>query len=224
MYYSAIDSNYFSNNIYDKNHETANLIYYTLQAAEHRTNQNDPRNQISGAKINMEEHVLVSGSSHQQNQRFGNPVLESDDVSFAENSKSGSLSTPSSIYHYYEAKVASLIRKNGMLEGQLAAALASREAAEKSREAAFKSRQEIEKRLSDTLKETELLRERLASVELAQEEANSLSNIVHSDNVRLEHDVAFLKAVLDDTQKVYVTHYLMEVLVYKFLFAEFFCL
>ncbi|KAL0414693.1 UNVERIFIED_CONTAM: Dynein regulatory complex subunit [Sesamum radiatum] len=40
-----------------------------------------------------------------------------------------------------------------------------------------------------------------ASVELAQEEANSLSNIVHSDNVRLEHDVAFLKAVLDDTQK-----------------------
>ncbi|KAK8965901.1 hypothetical protein KSP40_PGU008703 [Platanthera guangdongensis] len=25
--------------------------------------------------------------------------------------------------------------------------------------------------------------------------------MVHSDNVRLEHDVAFLKAVLDDTQK-----------------------
>ncbi|XP_058209206.1 tip elongation aberrant protein 1 isoform X3 [Rhododendron vialii] len=32
-------------------------------------------------------------------------------------------------------------------------------------------------------------------------EANNLSNIMHSDNVRLEHDVAFLKAVLDDTQK-----------------------
>ncbi|KAL4274811.1 hypothetical protein AHAS_Ahas20G0044500 [Arachis hypogaea] len=37
--------------------------------------------------------------------------------------------------------------------------------------------------------------------ELAQEEANNLSSMVHSDNVRLEHDVAFLKAVLDDTQK-----------------------
>ncbi|MCI24928.1 acyl-CoA-binding domain protein, partial [Trifolium medium] len=53
----------------------------------------------------------------------------------------------------------------------------------------------------DTVKEIELLREKLAGAELAQEEANNLSNIVHSDNVRLEHDVAFLKAVLDDTQK-----------------------
>ncbi|KAI8004658.1 hypothetical protein LOK49_LG08G03136 [Camellia lanceoleosa] len=47
----------------------------------------------------------------------------------------------------------------------------------------------------------ELLKEKLAGVELAQEEANNVSHIVHSDNVRLEHDVAFLKAVLDDTQK-----------------------
>ncbi|MCD7466040.1 hypothetical protein HAX54_002364 [Datura stramonium] len=51
------------------------------------------------------------------------------------------------------------------------------------------------------LQEMELLKEKLASVELAQEEANSLSNIVHLINVRLEHDVAFLKAVMDDTQK-----------------------
>ncbi|KAJ9672597.1 hypothetical protein PVL29_025995 [Vitis rotundifolia] len=72
--------------------------------------------------------------------------------------------------------------------GQLTAALASREA-------------EMEKKLADTLKEMEMLKEKLAGLELAQEEANSLSNIVHSDNVRLEHDVAFLKAVLDDTQK-----------------------
>ena len=47
------------------------------------------------------------------------------------------------------------------------------------------------------------MREKLAGLELAQEETNNLSNIVHSDNVRLEHDVAFLKAVLDDTQKVH---------------------
>jgi hypothetical protein len=62
----------------------------------------------------------------------------------------------------------------------------------------------MEKKLVDTVREMELLKEKLACVELAQEEANSLSNIVHSDNLRLEHDVAFLKAVLDDTQKVLV--------------------
>ncbi|XP_015062435.1 acyl-CoA-binding domain-containing protein 5 isoform X2 [Solanum pennellii] len=94
----------------------------------------------------------------------------------------------------YEAKLSSLMRKNGILEGQLAAALAGREAA-------VKSKQDMEKKMSDAVKEMELLKEKLASVEMAQEEANSLSNIVHSDNVRLEHDVAFLKAVMDDTQK-----------------------
>ncbi|KAL2979907.1 hypothetical protein AAZX31_13G198400 [Glycine max] len=173
------------------------------RAADHRTNQNDPRNHMSrnGAKTNMEEQVLVSGSSNQQNLGFGNPLLESDDVSFPDNSKLGSLSTDSNIHHYYETKVASLMRKFGILEGQLSAALASREAAEKSLASAFKSRQEMERKLADTLKEMELLREKLVNAELAQEEANNLSNMVHADNVRLEHDVAFLKAVLDDTQK-----------------------
>ncbi|KAL5157518.1 Acyl-CoA-binding domain-containing protein 6 [Glycine soja] len=175
----------------------------SLQAADHKTNQNDPRNHMSrsGAKTNMEEQVSVSRSSNQQNLGFGNPVLESDDVSFPENSKSGSLSAASDIHHYYETKVASLMRKFGILEGQLAVALASREASEKSLASAFKSRQEMERKLADTLKEMELLREKLVSAELAQEEANNLSNMVHADNVRLEHDVAFLKAVLDDTQK-----------------------
>ncbi|KAK7331341.1 hypothetical protein VNO77_25563 [Canavalia gladiata] len=173
------------------------------RATNHRTNQNNPGNHmnISGAKTNMEEQVLVSGSSNQQSIGFGNPLLESDDVPFPENSKSGSLSSASNIHHYYETKLASLMRKFGILEGQLAAALASREAAEKSLATAFKSRQEMEKKLADTLKEMELLREKVASAELAQEEANNLSSMVHSDNVRLEHDVAFLKAVLDDTQK-----------------------
>lgn len=141
-----------------------------------------------------EQQVLpVPEISNQQNQAFENDTLESD-VSFPENDKSGLLSTTSNIYHYYESKVATLIRKNGILEGQLA---------EKSLTSVLKSRQEMEKKLTDAVKEMELLRERLASLEMAQEEANNVSNIVHSDNVRLEHDVAFLKAVLDDTQKAH---------------------
>lgn len=121
---------------------------------------------------------------------------------FGENSgKIVTSSTFSSIYQYYEAKMASLIRKNGVLEGQLAAAMASREAVEKNLSSALKIRHEMEKRIADMIKEMEMLRDKLAGVEIAKEEANSLSNIVHSDNVRLEHDVAFLKAVLDDTQK-----------------------
>lgn len=108
----------------------------------------------------------------------------------------------SGVCQTHEVKLAALLRKNGVLEGQLAAAVAALEAAETNSSSANRSRQEMEKRLGDTMKEMELLKEKLAGVELAQEEANSLSNIVHSDNVRLEHDVAFLKAVLDDTQKV----------------------
>ncbi|EPS74438.1 hypothetical protein M569_00314, partial [Genlisea aurea] len=104
-------------------------------------------------------------------------------------------------HHVYEEKIAALMKKTGILEGQLAAATAAREAAEKNSASATRSRQEMEKKLVDTLKEIDLLKEKLSSVEISQEEANNLSNIVHSDNVRLEHDVAFLKAVLDDTQK-----------------------
>jgi chromosome segregation ATPase len=182
----------------------------TFQVSDHRTNENDRGKlmNINGAKVNIEGQVL-SGMSNQQNQIFENDALENDGVSFPENDKSGSLSS-TNIYQYYESKVAALIRKNGMLEGQLAASTASREAAEKSLASVHKSRQEMEKKLADALKEIELLREKLAGLELAQEEANNLSNIVHSDNVRLEHDVAFLKAVLDDTQKVHGTHHLFE--------------
>ncbi|CAO2839431.1 unnamed protein product [Amaranthus hypochondriacus] len=128
--------------------------------------------------------------------------LDNEEMLFPESEeKCGVFSAPSSVYQLYETRMAALIRKNGMLEGQLAAALASREAAEKNASATLKSRQEAEKKLADTVKELELLKEKLSGMELAQEEANNLSNIVHSDNVRLEHDVAFLKAVLDDTQK-----------------------
>ncbi|KAK7363619.1 hypothetical protein VNO77_05768 [Canavalia gladiata] len=148
-----------------------------------------------------DQRTSENGISNQQNLVFENDMPESDNVSFPENSKSGSLSTSSNVYHYYESKVAALIRKNGILEGQLAASLAGKEAAEKSLATVLKSRQEMERKLTDALKEMDLMREKLAGLELAQEEANNLSNIVHSDNVRLEHDVAFLKAVLDDTQK-----------------------
>ncbi|KAG9443709.1 hypothetical protein H6P81_015049 [Aristolochia fimbriata] len=133
-----------------------------------------------------------------------NENLPSDDDVIpvdADGSKASSLVVPANIYRLYETKMAALLRRNSLLEGQLNTALANRETAEKNLSSAIKSRLETERRLGDVLKEMELLKEKLAAVEVAQEEANSLSNIVHSDNVRLEHDVAFLKAVLDDTQK-----------------------
>ncbi|CAD5332067.1 unnamed protein product [Arabidopsis thaliana] len=120
---------------------------------------------------------------------------EMDNINFA-----GSASS-SSVYQFHEAKMTALIRRNGILEGQLEAALAGREAAERNASVALRSKQETDKKLSDAMRDVELLKEKLTGLELAQEEANSLSNMVHSDNVRLEHDVAFLKAVLDDTQK-----------------------
>lgn len=152
----------------------------------------------------MEEQVLSSGDLIRKNLGYGNSMIDSDHEWFHENVKSGTLSTASNIYNYYETKLSSLTRKFGILEAQLATSLESKEAAEKNLASAFESKQETDKKMADTLKEIELLREKLVGAELAHEEANNLSNIVHSDNVRLEHDVAFLKAVLDDTQKVYI--------------------
>ncbi|CAH2072425.1 unnamed protein product [Thlaspi arvense] len=120
---------------------------------------------------------------------------EMDNVTLAASASS------SSVYQFHEAKMTALIRRNGILEGQLEAALAGREAAERNVSVALRSKQETDKKLSDAMRDVELLKEKLSGLELAQEEANSLSNMVHSDNVRLEHDLAFLKAVLDDTQK-----------------------
>ncbi|CAK9176761.1 unnamed protein product [Ilex paraguariensis] len=180
----------------------------SYQVMEQRTKQLDVGIQttINGGKIHAEEMSCVHESENlnlDNKQENGNFTEDSNDGVVLQQSdgKSGVPSAPSSVYQFYEMRLAGLITKNGILEGQLAAALASREAAEKNLSSALKSRQEMEKKLADTVKEMELLREKLAGVELAQEEANSLSNIVHSDNVRLEHDVAFLKAVMDDTQK-----------------------
>lgn len=72
----------------------------------------------------------------------------------------------------------------------MAAALAYQEATKKS--------------FSSIVARKEVLKEKLADLEPTQEEVDSLSDIVHSDNVRLEHGIAFLKVVLDDTQKVHI--------------------
>lgn len=183
---------------------------FLFQVAEQRTKKlaaaDDVQTNISGGKCNAEEtsNLLMSESLNTHNkQENGNFPPETDDivVLLEADGKSGQ-PVPSSIYQMYGIKMADLIKKNGILEGQLAVASACREAAEKNLSSVLKSKQDVEKRLADTVKEMELLKEKLAGIELAQEEANNLSNIMHSDNVRLEHDVAFLKAVLDDTQKV----------------------
>ncbi|KAL0388750.1 UNVERIFIED_CONTAM: Dynein regulatory complex subunit [Sesamum radiatum] len=177
---------------------------YHFQMMEQNTKPLDSGIGVSySGDRSTEETSLVSESDNLNldKQGSGNLSLESEDLVFQESDGKSRISAPSGVYQIYEAKLASLLRKNGVLEGQLAAALAAREAAEKNLSSAIKSRQDSERKLGEAMREIELLKEKLASVELAQEEANSLSNIVHSDNVRLEHDVAFLKAVLDDTQK-----------------------
>ncbi|KAK3136709.1 hypothetical protein QOZ80_5BG0441270 [Eleusine coracana subsp. coracana] len=101
----------------------------------------------------------------------------------------------------YNTKVADLIRRNEALEDQLATALASKDQLEKSLSSVIHSREQLEKMLASKDKEAEMLKEKIAGLELVQEESNNLSNTVHADNVRLEREVAFLKAVTDETQK-----------------------
>ncbi|XP_004508299.1 uncharacterized protein [Cicer arietinum] len=181
----------------DKNSKESSLPQAAVETNAIHGNQMN----IGEAKIDMEEQqMLVSEILNQQNQISESNTLESDSELFPENSKAGSFFN-TNIYHYYESEVTALTKKNTILEAQLVASLASEDTATKNLESILRSRQEIEEKLSDTLKEMEVMREKLASLELTQEEVNNLSNVVHSDNVRLEHDVAFLKAVLDDTQK-----------------------
>ncbi|KAJ1695217.1 hypothetical protein LUZ63_011915 [Rhynchospora breviuscula] len=111
------------------------------------------------------------------------------------------VSNPSEVYQSHDAKITNLIKRNHLLEEQLQALLESKETVEKDFTVAVKAKEEVERRLEEALKEVQLLKEKVSGLELAQEEANSLSNSVHSDNVRLEHQVAYLKAVLDGTWK-----------------------
>ncbi|XP_010524754.1 PREDICTED: acyl-CoA-binding domain-containing protein 4 [Tarenaya hassleriana] len=170
------------------------------RTADDRTHIN---NSGGANKITSEKTPSMSSdrefSSNLQKQCPETFPMENADGIFLETDTS--LASSSSVYQFHEAKMAALIRRNGILEGQLTAALAGREAAERNLSVAMRTKQETEKKLADAMREVELMKEKLTGLELAQEEANSLSNMVHSDNVRLEHDVAFLKAVLDDTQK-----------------------
>ncbi|KAG2273578.1 hypothetical protein Bca52824_056133 [Brassica carinata] len=156
-----------------------------------------------GAKIAAEKTLsTVSDRELHKQTSESFPFAHIDDaLIFPEMDNAATLASSSSVYQFHEAKMTALIRRNGILEGQLEAALAGREAAERNVSVALRSKQESDKKLSDALRDVELLKEKLTGLELAQDEANSLSNMVHSDNVRLEHDVAFLRAVLDDTQK-----------------------
>lgn len=101
----------------------------------------------------------------------------------------------------YEVMLAVALKKNAIMEERLSGTIKNKEAAEKSLSTVLKMQHNSEAALSEALKEIEVLKEKVAAAELVQEEANNLSNVVHAENVRLEHDMAFLKAVLDETQK-----------------------
>ncbi|KAL1803792.1 hypothetical protein ACET3Z_032439 [Daucus carota] len=187
---------------------TQNWEDETSQVIEHTRKQSEAGIQANsgGGKISWEETSSISEPENLDTlDKNVNVSLLSDSINVVEvqesEGKSGQFPAQPSAYQVYEAKLAALSKKNGILEGQLAVASGSREAAEKNLSNVLRSKQEMERKLAETIKENEMLREKLTTIELSQEEANSLSNIVHSDNVRLEHDVAFLKAVLDDTQK-----------------------
>ncbi|XP_024392053.1 uncharacterized protein [Physcomitrium patens] len=100
----------------------------------------------------------------------------------------------------FEMKLAAAVRRGELAEGQLSTALKGKEEAEKSLQLALKTRQHAEGKLAASLKGQMDLKERVAAAERAQEDSNNLCNVVHSENLRLEHDLAFLKAVLEDTQ------------------------
>ncbi|CAM0949729.1 unnamed protein product [Alopecurus aequalis] len=125
----------------------------------------------------------------------------------AENSETEGLNarriarSSSDISHLYNSKITDLVRRNAALEDQLAAALVSKDQAEKNLSLVINSREQLEKRLANKGNEAEMLKEKIAGLEVAQEESNILSNSVHADNVRLEREVAFLKAIADETQK-----------------------
>ncbi|KAJ6816636.1 acyl-CoA-binding domain-containing protein 5-like [Iris pallida] len=173
------------------------------QGTEQRGKQQETTIQMDIAAVlaSAEESIHVDPICANLQQKNDNPSSDKCHISEESDSRSEPRTSPSNIHQLYETKISTLTRKNALLEEQLTAALAGREAAEKNLSSVIASKQDMERKLIDAGKEVELLKEKLAEVELAQEEANSLSNIVHSDNVRLEHDVAFLKAVLDDTQK-----------------------
>ncbi|CAM6044702.1 unnamed protein product [Sphagnum compactum] len=105
------------------------------------------------------------------------------------------------IQRKFEKKLAAAVRKNEHTEGELAAAVRGKEEAEKNLASVLNSKQKMELRLASALEAEQELKDRVAAAEQAQEDSNNLCNVVHAENLRLEHDLAFLKAVVEDTQK-----------------------
>ncbi|XP_020586561.1 acyl-CoA-binding domain-containing protein 5 [Phalaenopsis equestris] len=178
--------------------ERYNLSTQVIDFA-HKPQETTVKVDIAGILSSSEENAVTfnidnSHSRHKPPDSFHSS--SSDPIAPIE-----ALSNSTNIYQPYETKIANLAKSNSLLKAQLSAALTNQDAIEKNLSSVTKSKQEMEKKLNDAMKEVEMLKEKLANLELVQEEANSVSNMVHSDNVRLEHDVAFLKAVLDDTQK-----------------------
>uniref|UniRef100_A0ACD5W5H2 Uncharacterized protein n=1 Tax=Avena sativa TaxID=4498 RepID=A0ACD5W5H2_AVESA len=134
---------------------------------------------------------------------FGNQKQRSDTYHSPEaDAKAKRLGRSSSdINHQHDTKIANLVRRNMALEEKLSAAMASKDEAEKNLSLVIDSKEELEKRLAERDREVEMLKEKVIGLELAQEDSNSASNTVHADNVRLEREVAFLKAVMDENQK-----------------------
>ncbi|XP_048570839.1 acyl-CoA-binding domain-containing protein 6-like isoform X1 [Triticum urartu] len=107
----------------------------------------------------------------------------------------------SDINHQHDTKIANLVRRNMALEEKLSAAMASKDEAEKNLSLVIDTKEELEKRLAERDREVVALKEKVGGLEQAHEDLNNASNTVHADNVRLEREVAFLKAVMDETQK-----------------------
>ncbi|CAK9192802.1 unnamed protein product [Sphagnum troendelagicum] len=105
------------------------------------------------------------------------------------------------IQRKFEKKLAAAVRKNERTEGELAAAVRGKEEAEKNLASVLNSKQKMELQLASALEAEQELKDRVAAAEQAQEDSNNLCNVVHAENLRLEHDLAFLKAVVEDTQK-----------------------
>ncbi|KAG6487507.1 hypothetical protein ZIOFF_056094 [Zingiber officinale] len=169
----------------DENYETDDQVQNNRFSQSSKRQESEIKMDIAGILASTEEMLLVEseGSNVHLKQGTNSLSLANDRVLSLETDGRSVLTNPSNIYHQlYESKIASLTRKNAVVEEQLKAALTGQESTEKSLASAARSTQEMEIKLADAHKEIESLKEKLAAVELAQEEANSLSNIVHSDN------------------------------------------
>lgn len=101
----------------------------------------------------------------------------------------------------FEMKLSIAVRRSELAEGHLAAVLRGKGETERDLASAMKTRQHAEGKLAAALKVQMDLKERVIVAERAQEDSNNLCNVVHSENLQLERDLAFLNTVLEDTQK-----------------------